>query len=116
MRLMLLCAFVALILAFNLHAEDAAELREKGIAALKESQANPRAIVEAARAFAKAAEAYATSGNEEKSVEMNSFLYWCKKKMTLQDIEAFINGGEAAVAEKLNAVEKIAPKVDEAQV
>lgn len=107
-------AIVALITVAP-RAEDAGELREKGIAALKESQANPRAIVEAARNFAKAAAAYGAAGNEEKSVEMNSFLYWCKKKMTLEDIEVFTKGGEGAVAERLTAVEKIAPKVDEAQ-
>ncbi len=96
-------------------AEEADDLREKGIAALKESQANPRAIVEAARCFVKAGELYNAAGNEEKNVEMNSFLYWCKKKMTMEDIDAFTKGGEAAVSTKLAAVEKLVPKSDEAQ-
>ena len=100
---------------FTLHAEDADEAREKGIAALKDSQTNPHAIVEAARFFVKAAALYGDAGNEEKNVEMNSFLYWCKKKMTLEDIEQFTKGGEAAVTSKLAAVEKAAPKADEAQ-
>ena len=101
--------------SFIVHAEDADESREKGIAALKDSQTNPHAIVEAARHFVKAAALYGDAGNEEKNVEMNSFLYWCKKKMTLEDIEQFTKGGEAAVTSKLAAVEKAAPKADEAQ-
>ena len=46
---------------------------------------------------------------------MNSFLYWCKKKMTLQDIDAFTKGGESAVLTKFATLEKVAPKTDEAQ-
>src|SRR5437773_8725690 len=85
-------------------AEEADELRQKGIDALNDSQTNPRSIVDAARHFTKAAEAYERAGDTEKSVEMNSYLYWCKKKMTLEDINAFVAGGEAAVANTLNAV------------
>src|ERR1035441_7237088 len=35
--------------------------------------------------------------------------------MSMQDIDAFIKGGEGAVSDKLAAVEKLAPKTDEAQ-
>ena len=100
---------------FTLRAEDADEVREKGIAALKDSQTNPRAIVDAARLFVRAGALYGDAGDEEKNVEMNSFLYWCKKKMTLADIEQFTKGGDEAVASKLAAVEKSAPKADDAQ-
>ncbi len=100
----------------HLFAEDADEVRERGVTALKESQANPRAIVDAARFFVKAGELYNTAGNEEKVVEMNSFLYWCKKKMTLEDIDAFTKGGEAHVTSKLEAVEKAVPKDDAQKV
>ena len=41
--------------------------------------------------------------------------FGCKKKMTLEDIEQFTKGGEAAVTSKLAAAEKVAPKADEAQ-
>lgn len=101
----------------TLRAEDseADALREKGVAALKDSQSHPRAIVDAARAFVKAEAMYVQVGNDEKSVEMNSFLYWCKKKMTMEDIEAFTKGGEAAVSMKLADVEKTAPAADDAQ-
>ena len=116
MRCVNLLTLVLLILCpFILHAEDADEVREKGIAALKDSQTNPHAIVEAARHFVKAAALYGDAGNEEKNVEMNSFLYWCKKKMTLEDIEQFTKGGEAAVTGKLAALDKLVPKADDAQ-
>ncbi len=115
MRCVTLLTLVVLIAhTVTLHAEDADEVREKGIAALKDSQTNPRAIVDAARFFVRAAALYGEAGNEEKNVEVNSFLYWCKKKMTLADIEQFTKGGEDAVASKLAAVEKAAPKVDDA--
>ncbi len=115
MRCVTLLTLVVLIAHVTLHAEDADEVREKGITALKDSQTNPRAIVDAARFFVKAAALYGEAGNEEKNVEMNSFLYWCKKKMTLADIDVFTKGGEDAVATKLAAVEKAAPKADDAQ-
>jgi hypothetical protein len=106
---------LVLFIAAAARAEDAEEFRAKGIAALKESQTNPRAIVDAARHFVNAAELYGAAGDEAKNVEMNSFLYWCKKKMSMQDIDAFTKGGEAAVSTKLVAVEKLAPKANEAQ-
>ena len=116
MRCVTLLTLIMLIAhPFILHAEDADEVREKGIAALKDSQTNPRAIVDAARLFVRAGALYGDAGDEEKNVEMNSFLYWCKKKMTLVDIEQFTKGGEAAVTSKLTAVEKAAPKADDAQ-
>ena len=116
MRRVTLLALILLVAhTFTLHAEDADEVREKGIAALKESQTDPHAIVEAARLFVKAGALYGEAGNEEKNVEMNSFLYWCKKKMTLEDINAFIKGGDAEVTGKLAALDKIVPKTDDAQ-
>jgi len=111
----LFAVFLAVAFAASCYAGEADDIREKGIAALKDSQTNPRVIVEAARAFVKAAELYAASGDDEKSVEMNSFLYWCKKKMTMNDIDAFVKGGETGVSAKLNAIEKLAPKADDAQ-
>ncbi len=58
---------------------------------------------------------YAAAGDESKATEMNSFLYWCKKKMSYQDIEEFTKKGDVVTAQKLNAIEKIAPNADEAQ-
>src|SRR6185295_14122789 len=99
----------------NASAEDATEWRAHGIQALNESQSNPGKIVDAARYFVKAEALYAQAGDEERAVEVNSFLYWCRKKMTLDDIKQFADGGEAAVAVKLKAVEEITPKAEDGQ-
>jgi len=92
-------------------AEDADDLHQEGIAALKDSQTNPAAIVMAARCFAKASALYEAGGKTDLAVEMNSYLYWCKKKMTLADIDAFLKGAEGNVSERFTAVDKkvIAP-------
>src|ERR1043165_5523615 len=116
MRILFLISIASILFSFRAaKTEDAAELREKGIKALNESQTDPGKVVDAARFFVGAEALYAQKGDEEKAVEMASFLYWCKKKMTLEDVNKFNNGGEAKVAEKLNAVEQMAPKTDEAQ-
>ncbi len=99
------CAFAA---------EDAVELHKKGVEALKESQSNPGAIVTAARYFAQALALYEAQKNEPLATEMNSYLYWCKKKMTLKDIDTFLKEGNTAAAERLKIVEK-APDPGEAQ-
>ncbi len=87
-------------------AEDPAVLRQEGITALKDSQTNPDAIVLAARCFAKASALYEASGKPELAVEMNSYLYWCKKKMTMRDIDEFLKAEEPVVTARLTAVEK----------
>ncbi len=96
-------------------AEGAAGLRQKGIEALKESQSNPAAIVTAARNFAKAAAQFESEGKTDLAVEMNSYLYWCKKKMSYADIEAFLKDEELSVSGHLTAVEKKAPAASEAE-
>lgn len=112
-RAVLIAVFV--LVAVSTYSEDAAEMQQKGIAALKESQTNPRAIVDAARSFARASAAYEGDGDTDKAVEMNSYLYWCKKKMSLQDIEEFIKGGETSVTQKLNAVEQLETNANDAK-
>ena len=85
--------------------EDAAGLHKKGIEALKKSQAKPEAVVAAARCFAKASALYEANGQPELAVETNSFLYYCKKKMTPKDIDAFLKSENAGVSERLKEVE-----------
>src|SRR5438874_1943714 len=90
-HVVLLAVAIALCGVGSLRGQDAADYRKLGLEALKESQTNPRTIVEAARNFAKAAALYEAQGKEDSVVEMNSFLYWCKKKMNMQDMDAFLN-------------------------
>jgi len=99
-----LALIFCLVITLNVFAGDASELREKGIQALKQSETDAHAIVDAARSFAKAALAYSDAGDDSSVVEMNSFLYWCKKKMTLENIEEFKRGEDSKVADNLTAV------------
>ena len=91
----ILCSLLAALLCLLAPAGDVTILESKGIAALKLSQAEPDAVVSAAIYFGQAADAYQAAGNTEKATEMNSFLYWCKKKMTLAQMDVFLKGGDA---------------------
>ena len=107
----------SLLLSASARAEDAADLEAKGIAALKLSQNDADAVVSAAIYFGQASELYQAAKNDDKATEMNSFLYWCKKKMTLQQMDEFLKGGSAinaAVAKRMKEIEA-APQPDEAQ-
>lgn len=78
-------------------------LRDRGLQLLKESEANPDAIVDAARALASAALLYEKKGDETQAVDTNGFLYWCKKKMTLVQLQALSqkDSNGAALATRL---------------
>ncbi|HLX62081.1 MAG TPA: hypothetical protein VKX17_12435 [Planctomycetota bacterium] len=107
----------SLLLTVSARAEDADELAAKGIAALKLSQNEPDAIVSAAIFLGQAKEIYEAKKDDAKAQEMNSDLYWCKKKMTLQQMEAFLKGGDAInakIAQRMKEIEA-APPADEAQ-
>lgn len=95
--------------------EAADDFRKQGIEAIKLAQSNPNQIVPAARFFAQAATQYEIEGNEDLASEMNSYLYWCKKKMNLEQINAFVDSGETAVADRLNRVSTIEVKPDDAE-
>lgn len=94
----------AALLAFASETPD--QLRDQGLEALKAAQADETKIVEAARFLAQAAEAYEKAGNDDAAAELNSYLYWCKKRMTLEQTEAFAGTGESGkrIVEKLDAV------------
>ncbi len=99
--------------------ESPAELEAKGIAALKLSQTQPDAIVSSAIYFGRAVEAFEKTGDTTRAMDMNSYLYWCKKKMTFQQMESFLKGGDAAlesVAKRMKALEKAAPGADDSKL
>lgn len=101
-----------LALALSIQGEET-ELLAKGIAALKESQTNPKAIIAAARDLTAAAVGLAAE--DAKTLELNAYIYWCAKKISAAEVEALSKNGLGAVADKLKEVEKLAPKADEAQ-
>src|SRR6185295_17710513 len=81
-------------------------LREKGIAALKESQNKPRVLPQAAKLCSQAAQAYAASGQEALTAEMYSYVYWCKRKMPGVELDALVKSGDKAVTEVFAEVDK----------
>jgi hypothetical protein len=87
---------------------------DRGKELLKESEASPDTIVEAAQAFVLAAEVFERVGNENGATEANSFLYWCKKKMNQAQIQALIKLEDPSVATRLDNVVKEVP-VEKAQ-
>lgn len=111
---LLLTTAVLFASANALAGEAADDFRKQGIEAIKLAQSNPNQIVPAARFFAQAATQYEIEGNEDLASEMNSYLYWCKKKMNLEQINAFVDGGETAVADRLNRVSAIEVNPDDA--
>lgn len=107
-------ALLCLVFALSLPAaEEADEVFQKGLEALKSSESDQNAVVEAAKLLTKAANMYEKQGDDAKLVEVNSFLYWCKKKLTLKGAEEFKKTGTDVIA-KLDKVAEKAP-VTEAQ-
>ena len=82
---------------------DAEALYKDGIAKLKESQVDHAALVPAMRLLAKAAEAFEKAGDEIKGAEVNSCLYWAKKRMVLADTQGV---GTNGTAKRLEAAAK----------
>ena len=114
-----IACILPLATVFTLCAGDATpqQLRERGLVALKAAQADESRIVEAARLLSQAADAYAAKGEDAAAEELNAYLYWAKKKMTLQQMDALL-GTDKPTAEKviakLEAVEKKAVKPEDA--
>ena len=93
---------VLLLLAgLNCKAEDAESVYKEGVAKLRLAQSDHAALVPATKLLAQAAALFEAAGDEAKSAEVNSCLYWAKKKMTLADTQAI--KGNAEVAKRLVA-------------
>lgn len=96
---------VCLILALRLHsAEDADDFYSRGLDSLRQAQSNHAALVPATKLLTKAAELFEAVGDETKAAEVNSCLYWAKKKLTLGDTESF--NATPAVVSRLELVTK----------
>ncbi len=105
--LLILLSFCAPMIAGE---DTPAELEKKAVAALKLSQTQPDSIAAAAVQCSKAADAYEKTGAAAKAGEMDAYLYWCKKKMTPQQIQSLLTAGDAApdtVAKRLKSLERL---------
>jgi len=98
--------------------ETGAELKAKGIEALRAAQADPDQIVVAARFLSQAADALIAEGKDAEAEEVNSCLFWAKKKMTIAQIDMFLakgNGVAKAAVAKMEAVVAVAVKPEDAK-
>jgi hypothetical protein len=92
---------------------EANALREQGLNALKESQTNPDAIIAAAKALTGASDAYTTLGRDAEAQEVNSYLFWCKRRMTMSQIDAFMTGDGRSAEQVVRKITQVAEtKVD----
>src|SRR3954462_15026481 len=88
-------------------AEDAEAVYQEGVAKLRLAQSDHSALVPATKLLAKASAMFEAAGDETKSAEVNSCLYWAKKKMTLADTQVI--KGNAEVSKRLEATVKEIP-------
>jgi len=87
-------------------AAEADQQAALGLQVLQASDANPRQTVAAALAFTSALGFYKAQGDTDRVCELQASLYWCKKRMTLEDVQAFLvakgqDEGLAKLAEQM---------------
>lgn len=98
MRTISLTLALLILLAQTAHAETALELETQAIAALKLWQTQPDAIISATIYFGKAGDAYDAAADAAKTAEMNTFLFWCKRKISLAQMNALLKAGDGAAS------------------
>jgi len=92
---------------------DAETIFKQGVSKLREAQTDHSALVPATKLLIQAAAMFEKAGDEAKVTEINSCLYWAKKKFTLADTT--VVKGSADVSAQLDAATKEVP-ADQAQV
>lgn len=96
----------------NVSKEEAQALVAQGKQAMIESNDNPRRSVDAAIAFAKALKYYETTGDTDTICDLEANIFWCKKRMNLDDVKSFVaqKNGDKTVVAALAKADKVANK------
>lgn len=102
MRSLLIATFV---FASILHAADSEKLSRDAIDLLRQAQSDPAALIPAVNALSVAIESCEKSHDDAKAAELNSYLYWAHKRMTLADLEK-LSGNETATR-RLEVVKRL---------
>ncbi len=90
----------------------AAQQASEGLAAMKASDNDTAKSIDAAIAFSKALHAYEQLDDQEACAEMRANIFWCKKRMNLDDLRAYLaRKGEANTSALQKAVEIADAKV-----
>ena len=91
---------------------EAEALVARGQQAMADSNNNPRLSVDAAIAFSKSLKYYEQAGDTDKICDIEANIFWCKKRMNLDDIKAFLQQksgdkyAEAALAKADSVVKR----------
>ena len=83
-----------------------------GVAAMQASNSDTSRTVDAALAFSSALRVYEAAGLNDKIREMQANIFWCKKRMNLDDLERFVasKGKDANLAADIARIEAVAEK------
>lgn len=91
---------------------EAEALVAQGKQAMIESNDNPRRSVDAAIAFSKALKYYETTGDTDTICDLEANIFWCKKRMNLDDVKSFVaqKSGDKTVVAALAKADKVVNK------
>jgi hypothetical protein len=78
---------IFIVACFALHSADNEKAYEKAVACLRDAQNDHSKLIPAIKLLGELAESCEHDGNQEMAANVNSCLYWARKKMTLKDIE-----------------------------
>ena len=83
--------------AAPLDRDEALHLVEAGKRAMGDSDGSPARTVDAALAFANALRFFTAAGDSDMVCELNADLFWCKKRMNLEEMRSYVaaKGGGA---------------------
>jgi hypothetical protein len=87
-----------------------AEMGREGLVRYRANQSNPEPLVAAALAFAEAHRLYELAGDSEAVCDMQANLFWCKKQMNLDAVQAYLKEKGAGATDGLAKVDKIAER------
>lgn len=106
----LLYLVAACLLAAPVAAADRAEAEAAvavGIEAMREAELDPRRGVDAALAFSQALTVYKALGDQDAVCEMQANIYWCKKRMNLDDLQAYVAKKGGAAQQQLTVAREV---------
>jgi hypothetical protein len=91
---------------------QAMRLVAAGKQAMAESNNTPSRSVDAAIAFSQALKYYEKVGDTDKICDLEANIFWCKKRMNVDDVKAFLTqkGGDSAAKEALAKADQVEKK------
>ncbi len=98
--------------ATTLTQKEAEQLVAAGKQAMQDSNADPSRSVAAAVSFSKAIKYYEASGDVDKVCDLEANIFWCKKRMNVDDVKSFVaqKSGDKSVTEALAKADAVATK------